>query len=234
MIPHFKILTCHPSTQILTPADFVKINELRTAAAQEEANNGGGGAARRKLAALSAARKANTGENDNFLTEGVIIGVQKKAKNSYEERLAMIAEGREGREKFGSLRHKKLSEKEHSTTNEEKRKKHKAFAMVAASRNVRKKNTSSLQQKSKKLRNHIDRCASFLRLIYELLLTYHSPAGSSAVDDGETTGRRARARDGSCNHRVALDTLRAAFRDPTTSPTDPCGQPGSLELPPSR
>lgn len=144
------------TTKILTPADFVKINELRTAAAQEEAKNGGGGAARRKLAALSAARKANTGESDNFLSEGTIIGVQKKAKNSYEERLAMIAEGREGREKFGSNKHKKLGEKEHSTTNEEKRKK-KAFAMVASSRSVRKKNTSSLQQKSKKLRNHIDR-----------------------------------------------------------------------------
>lgn len=140
----------------MTPADFAKINELRTAAAEEEAKNGGGGAARRKLAALSAARKANTGEADNFLTEGEIIGVQKKAKNSYEERLAMMAEGREGREKFGSLRHKKLGEKEHSTTNEEKRKK-KNFAMVAASRSVRRKNTSSLQQKSKKLRDHIDR-----------------------------------------------------------------------------
>ncbi|KDE09161.1 hypothetical protein MVLG_00874 [Microbotryum lychnidis-dioicae p1A1 Lamole] len=143
-------------TKILTPADFAKINELRTAAAEEEAKNGGGGAARRKLAALAAARKANTGESSSFLTEGVIIGVQKKAKASYEERLALIAEGREGREKFGSLKHKKLGEKEHSTTNEEKRKK-KAFAMVANSRNVRKKNTSSLQQKSKKLRNHIDR-----------------------------------------------------------------------------
>ncbi|SCZ98479.1 BZ3500_MvSof-1268-A1-R1_Chr7-1g09173 [Microbotryum saponariae] len=148
--------TTFAMTKILTPADFAKINELRTAAAEEEAKNGGGGAARRKLAALAAARKANTGESSSFLTEGVIIGVQKKAKASYEERLALIAEGREGREKFGSLKHKKLGEKEHSTTNEEKRKK-KAFAMVANSRNVRKKNTSSLQQKSKKLRNHIDR-----------------------------------------------------------------------------
>ena len=145
------------SQQILTPADFAKINELRTAAAKEEADNGGGGAARRKLAALAAARKANNiGDADNFLTEGTIIGVQKKAKSTYEERLAAIAEGREGREKFSSMKGKKLAEKEHSTTNEEKRKK-KAFAMVAASRGVRKKNTSSLQQKSQKLRKHIDR-----------------------------------------------------------------------------
>lgn len=93
---------------------------------------------------------------DEFLSEGTIIGVQKKAKASYEERLAMIAEGREGRDKFGSQKHKKLGEKEHSSTNEEKRK-GKAFAMVSQSRSVRRKKTSSLQQKSKKLRNHIDR-----------------------------------------------------------------------------
>lgn len=82
--------------------------------------------------------------------------MQKKAKASYEERLAMIAEGREGRDKFGSKKHKKLDAKEHSTTNEEKRRK-KAFAMVQNSRNVRGKKNTSLQQKSKKLRNHIDR-----------------------------------------------------------------------------
>jgi len=147
-------------TKILTPADFAKINELRTAAAQEEADNGGGSAARRKLAALAAARKANHNDSsDAFLTEGEIIGVQKKAKESYEERLASIAEGREGRDKFKSNKHRKLAEKEHSTTNEEK-KKGKAFAMVANSRNVRKKRTTSLQQKSKALRTHINRIKS--------------------------------------------------------------------------
>ncbi len=147
-------------TKILTPADFAKINELRTSAAQEEADNGGGSAARRKLAALAAARKANHNDSsDAFLTEGEIIGVQKKAKNNYEERLASIAEGREGRDKFKSNKHRKLAEKEHSTTNEEK-KKGKAFAMVANSRNVRKKRTTSLQQKSKALRTHINRIKS--------------------------------------------------------------------------
>lgn len=152
-------------SQILTPADFAKINELRTAAAQEEAKNGGGSAARRKLAALATARKANTGESSNFLTEGTIIGVSKKAKSSYEERLASIAEGREGREKFRSNKGQKLKEKEHSTTNEEKRK-GKNFNMVANSRTVRKKSTGSLQQKSKKLRNHIDRFVFFFLFKY--------------------------------------------------------------------
>ncbi|KAM0788740.1 hypothetical protein ACM66B_002832 [Microbotryomycetes sp. NB124-2] len=143
-------------TKILTPADFAKINELRTQALQEEADNGGGSAARRKLAALSAARKANTGETDNFLTESSILGVRKRQKASYEERMAAIAEGREGRDKFRSHKHRKLDEKEHSTTNEEKKKK-KNFSMVQHSSRVRKKNTASLHEKSRKLRRHIDR-----------------------------------------------------------------------------
>ncbi|KAK4055719.1 Severe Depolymerization of Actin [Microbotryomycetes sp. JL201] len=143
-------------TKILTPADFAKINELRTQALQEEADNGGGSAARRKLAALSAARRANTGEADNFLTESSILGVRKRQKSSYEERMAAIAEGREGRDKFRSHKHRKLDEKEHSTTNEEKKKK-KNFSMVQHSSRVRKKNTASLHEKSRKLRRHIDR-----------------------------------------------------------------------------
>ncbi|KAK4699159.1 hypothetical protein P7C70_g7106, partial [Phenoliferia sp. Uapishka_3] len=208
--------------KILTPADYIKINELRTAAATEEAKNGGGGAARRKLAALSAARKANTGESDNFLTEGTIIGVQKKAKNSYEERLAMIAEGREGREKFGSLRHKKLSEKEHSTTNEEKRKKHKAFAMVAASRSVRKKNTSSLQQKSKKLRNHIDRRE---RYIHHSLLTLFACSARHSLSS--TTA-------GQLRPTVAHNPSRLAARcSPKMENEAPTSTPSNWMVPPA-
>ncbi|GAA5836286.1 hypothetical protein JCM3766R1_003479 [Sporobolomyces carnicolor] len=144
-------------SNILTPADFSKINELRMSAAEEDAKNGGGAAARRKLAALAAARKANHGDSsDAFLVEGDILGMQKKKKNSYEERLAKIAEGREGREKFGSHKHKKLDDKAHSTTNAEKKRK-KNFAMVAHSYGVMSKSKASLHQKSKKLRNHVNR-----------------------------------------------------------------------------
>ncbi|GAA5892699.1 Sda1p [Sporobolomyces salmoneus] len=145
------------TTKILTPADFAKIDELRMSAAEEDAKNGGGAAARRKLAALAAARKANHGDSsDAFLVEGDILGLQKKKKNSYEERLAKIAEGREGREKFGSHKHKKLDDKAHSTTNAEKKRK-KNFAMVAHSYQVTSKSKASLHQKSKKLRNHVNR-----------------------------------------------------------------------------
>lgn len=176
--------------QILTPADFAKINELRTQALEEEAKNGAGNSARRKLAALSAARKANTGEADNFLTESSILGVRKRTKQSYEERMASIAEGREGRDKFGSNKHRKLSEKEHSTTNEEKKKK-KNFSMVQHSNRVRKKNTASLHEKSRKLRKHIDRCAPGCFLVS---ISAYDPnsltfSESSVEVDGATTAR---------------------------------------------
>jgi len=133
-------------------------------AAEEDAKNGGGAAARRKLAALAAARKANHGDSsDAFLVEGDILGLQKKKKNSYEERLAKIAEGREGREKFGSHKHKKLDDKAHSTTNAEKKRK-KNFAMVAHSYGVTSKSKASLHQKSKKLRNHVNRLVPSSRI----------------------------------------------------------------------
>ncbi|BGP39226.1 Severe Depolymerization of Actin [Rhodotorula kratochvilovae] len=144
-------------TKILTPADFVKINELRMEAAEDEAKNGGGSAARRKLAALSAARKANHGDADDaFLAEGDILGMQKKGKNNYEERMAKIQEGRADREKFGSHKHKKLDSKAHSTTNAEKRRS-KNFMMMAHSHQVVRKSRASLHQKSTKLRKHVQR-----------------------------------------------------------------------------
>lgn len=143
----------------------------------------------------------------------------------------MIAEGREGREKYGSLKHKKLGEKEHSTTNEEKRK-GKAFAMVAASRGVRKKNTSSLQQKSKALRSHIDRIST----------------SSSALLDSTDRSRRAWWTTGEqwlvfvlqstcavCRIQRGLSpsSTRAArmaqpSSSPPSSPPPPSGQPAPL------
>lgn len=143
-------------TRILTPADFAKLNELRTAAAEAEVKAGGGGAAKRKLALLTAAKKAfKSGKGDgaeSSLTEGDIIGAGKKAKADYEERLASIAKGREGREKFGSMKGKKKQANPSSSTNKEKRKKTKAFAMVAQSREVRGKSKTSLRAKQRRLK----------------------------------------------------------------------------------
>lgn len=121
----------------MTPADFAKLNELRLAQADEDSKRSGGGssALRRKIAEL---QTSADDASQALVSEREIMGVRKKAKMTHEERMASIQEGREGREKFGSNKHRKLSEKAHSTTNEEKRRK-KAFAMVAASRSVRSK-----------------------------------------------------------------------------------------------
>jgi protein SDA1 len=144
------------SPQILTPADFAKLNELRTQAAEAEVKAGGGGAAKRRLELLKAAQKAlkqngGTGNEGGILTESEIIGVGKKAKADYEERLASIARGREGREKFGSAKGKKKQENPSSTTNKEKRKA-KNFNMVANSREVKGKARASLMTKKKRLK----------------------------------------------------------------------------------
>lgn len=136
-------------SQILTPADFAKLNDLQTAAAEEEAKNGGGNATRRKLAALAAAKKAAAAQSSEFLTEAEILGQRKKGKADYEERMASIQRGREGREKFGSNKGKKKNEKSHSTTNDEKRRS-KNFMMARQSRTVRTKKAASLQEKQKK------------------------------------------------------------------------------------
>ncbi len=101
------------------------MNELRLKAAQTLATTGGGGsAAKRKLAQLEAQSKRNktsgggSGENDQFLTESEILGPRKKAKADYEERMESIRKGREGRDKFGSMKGKKGSTS--SSTNREK------------------------------------------------------------------------------------------------------------------
>ena len=70
--------------------------------------------------------------------------------------MASIQTGREGREKFGSLRGKKGKVNPSSSTNKEKAKK-KPFMMVMASGAVRGKKKASLKEKQKKLRKHIEK-----------------------------------------------------------------------------
>ncbi|KAG8741158.1 Severe Depolymerization of Actin [Ceratobasidium sp. 414] len=146
------------TTKILTPADFALLNELRIKAATKEAESGGGSAAKRKLAALEAQRKANSNNisPDTFLSEHDIEGPRKKAKADYEERMASIQKGREGREKFGSAKGKKKKDAPSSSTNREKAR-NKPLMMVLASGAVRSKKKASLRDKQKKLRAHIER-----------------------------------------------------------------------------
>ena len=149
--------------RILTPADFAKLDELRLAAAEDAAKTGSA-AAKRKLAALSAQRKAskaraagiaNGVDSDGraFLTESDILSAKRK-KDDYETRMASIAKGREGREKFGSAKGKSKKAVGASSTNEAKRK-GKNFQMMQASSGVVKKKFTSLKHKQAKLRGHV-------------------------------------------------------------------------------
>lgn len=108
--------------QILTPADFALLNELRLKAAKDLVDTTSSTSAKRKLAALEASKKhiKGTDEADRFLTEQEILGPRKKAKADYEERMESIKKGREGREKFGSFKGKKRKEAPSSSTNREK------------------------------------------------------------------------------------------------------------------
>ena len=144
------------TTKILTPADFAKLNELRVQAAEEAVKAGGaaGARARRELAALQLSKKRNPNTHD-VLDESDILGPRKKAKADYEERMASINAGREGREKFGSNKGKKKKEVASSSTNRQKAK-GKNFQMVSKSWGVRSKKNASLREKSKRLRAHVN------------------------------------------------------------------------------
>ena len=137
------------------------INDLRIQAATKSVENGGGSAAKRKLASLEATKKAaaSSGADDAaaaFISEGDILGPRKKVKADYEERVASIARGREGREKFGSQRGKRSKETPSSSTNREKAR-NKPMMMIMGSKGVRGKKKQSLREKQKRLRAHIDR-----------------------------------------------------------------------------
>ncbi|KAI0075444.1 protein required for actin cytoskeleton organization and cell cycle progression [Panus rudis PR-1116 ss-1] len=146
------------TTKILTPADFALLNDLRLQAATEAVEKGGGSATKRKLAALEANKKilAQSGSEDTFISEMDILGPRKKAKADYAERMASIEKGREGREKYGSLKGKKNKATPSSSTNKEKAR-NKPLMMVLASGAVRSKKKASLKEKQQRLRAHIDR-----------------------------------------------------------------------------
>ncbi|KAI0321031.1 SDA1-domain-containing protein [Amylostereum chailletii] len=140
----------------LSFADFAMLNDLRIQAATKAVENGGGTAAKRKLASLESAKKANAGTEEaaTFISEMDILGPRKKAKADYEERMASIAKGREGREKFGSLKGKKESTS--STTNREKAR-NKPIMMIMGSKGVKGKKKQSLREKQRRLRAHIEK-----------------------------------------------------------------------------
>lgn len=135
------------SCQILTPADFALINSLKQASATEVTT------------ATSSKKKRKSMDNEptsqgHFISEQDILGPRKKAKADYEERMASIRAGREGREKFGSMKGKQNKANPSSSTNREKAR-NKPIMMIMGSEAVRSKKKASLRDKQQKLRAHI-------------------------------------------------------------------------------
>ncbi|WVQ74172.1 hypothetical protein IAR50_003765 [Cryptococcus sp. DSM 104548] len=152
-----KKLSLLAQQKILTPADFALLNELRLKAAKDLAASGGGSAAKRKLAALEASKRhVDTDESDRFLTDADILGPRKKAKATWEERMESIQKGREGREKYGSMKGKKKKDAPSSSTNKEKAK-NKPLMMAIHSDKVMQKKKASLRDKQIRLRAAIDK-----------------------------------------------------------------------------
>ncbi|ODN94659.1 protein SDA1 [Cryptococcus wingfieldii CBS 7118] len=152
-----KKLSLLAQQKILTPADFALLNELRLKAAKDLAASGGGSAAKRKLAALEASKRhVDTDESDRFLTDADILGPRKKAKATWEERMESIQKGREGREKYGSMKGKKKKDAPSSSTNKEKAK-NKPLMMAVHSDKVMQKKKASLRDKQIRLRAAIDK-----------------------------------------------------------------------------
>ncbi|KAF8236467.1 protein required for actin cytoskeleton organization and cell cycle progression [Tricholoma matsutake] len=147
------------TTKILTPADFALLNDLRIQEASKAVEHGAGSRAKRKLAALEAHKKsiqADHHTDNSFISELDILGPRKKVKSDYAERMASIQKGREGREKFRSNRGKVNKELPSSSTNREKAR-NKPIMMILGSDAVSSKKKSSLRQKQRKLRAHIEK-----------------------------------------------------------------------------
>lgn len=122
------------SSRALTPADFAKLEELRTEAGVE------------KLL-------GHTNHNEEEVDSTTLVG-KIKYKQLREERIAHAKEGKEDRDKFGSRRGKR--DAAHSTTNKEKARK-KNFVMMIHKKAVQGKQKLSLRDRQKVLRAHIDK-----------------------------------------------------------------------------
>lgn len=122
------------SSRALTPADFAKLEELRTEAGVEKI-------------------LGHTPHNEEEVDSTTLIG-KIKYKQLREERIAHAKEGKEDRDKFGSRRGKR--DAAHSTTNKEKARK-KNFVMMIHKKAVQGKQKLSLRDRQKVLRAHIDK-----------------------------------------------------------------------------
>ncbi|EGV62349.1 SDA1-domain-containing protein [Yamadazyma tenuis ATCC 10573] len=118
------------TSKVLTPADFAKLDELQ----------------------MEAGVQKHMGIKTDDTVDGDSLVGTVKFKQTKEERLEHVKEGREGREKFGSRKGRR--DAPHSTTNKEKARK-KNFVMMIHKRSVQGKQKMSLRDRQKVLKAHI-------------------------------------------------------------------------------
>ncbi|KAL7746905.1 Severe Depolymerization of Actin [Sorochytrium milnesiophthora] len=146
--------------KFLTPADFARMAQLRATAAVDAAMSGGPKSKKRTAAAAGLPTADGTATTatvvSEFVDETTLVSGGKKRKSTYDERMASIMAGREGREKYGSRRGKQGAKGNHtaSMTNHEKRKT-KNYMMMVHGKKVHTKKKMSLRDKQKVLRSHI-------------------------------------------------------------------------------
>ncbi|KAK9459631.1 SDA1-domain-containing protein [Lipomyces oligophaga] len=132
------------ATKFLTPADFRKLEELRTQAGVDKILHG--------------PRSKPTTANEDAVEASSLLG-PRTTKQDKEERVAAMLEGRKDRE-FGSKKGKRKDENPHSTTNKEKARK-KNFIMMIHKRDVQGKSRKSLRDKQKTLKAGMDKQKKF-------------------------------------------------------------------------
>lgn len=129
--------------RILTPADFAALKKLKMERDASRLVN-----PKKDRADASEEKKSNL----NLVDVVDIYGDQKKKKQSKDERIQSIMEGRKDRPKYGSRKGKL----EHGSTTNKQKAKNKNIMMIVHKRSVKAKKKMSLRDKQKRLRKHID------------------------------------------------------------------------------
>ncbi|GAM26493.1 hypothetical protein SAMD00019534_096680, partial [Acytostelium subglobosum LB1] len=137
--------------RILTDEDIEKIQKLKMLKEALESKD-----KKRKRSPLEGEEEDSDEEPNplGFITAGDLVGSHKKKKHNYDERMAMVKEGREGREEYKSKKARKEKYGK-SIRNELKAKLTKPFMLMKQAQSVRGKQFLSLHDKQINKQTHI-------------------------------------------------------------------------------
>jgi len=142
-------------TRIFTDEEHEKIRMLRAKNEEKELSKA-------KLKNQQK-RKAEVMEmlGDHDIDEAAIVGIRKKQRQSYQDRVQTLLESKQGNEEEKAHRGKyRRDRKQHSTTNEEKSKTKKSFNMTKHRQMTQRKARLSQKQKKLRLGKHVKKLKS--------------------------------------------------------------------------